>query len=347
MLRRLLPALLLAAPLACEKPPPPPPPRVAPPVSAAPKSAEVSPVKLVAFQALPADTTPLDERAALGKLLYFEPRLSKTQTLSCNSCHAMAQAGQDGRPTPTGADGQPFPRNTPTTWNAALGLAQGWDGAAPTVEAFTKLHLADPRVMGAVEKPLLARLAATPEYAAAFAKAFGPGAAAISLENTANALAAWVRRLTTPGRWDRFLAGDRTALTDDEKRGVNAYVDAGCLACHAGPGMGGALYQKLGLVRPWPNLTDPGRAGVTKEKADEGVFKSVSLRNVARTGPWLHDGSMTSLDEGVAAMARHQLGRELKEREIKDIVTFLGALSGDPSPALAAPPELPKAPKKG
>ncbi|WP_437805758.1 cytochrome-c peroxidase [Sorangium sp. So ce1078] len=152
---------------------------------------------------------------------------------------------------------------------------------------------------------------------------------AVTFHNVALALAAFEGTLFTRGRWDMFLEGDTTALSDEEKAGFNAFVDTGCISCHFGPDIGATMYQKAGLVKPWPNTKDRGRYEITRRGADWMVFRVPSLRNVAQTGPYFHDGSVSSLEEAVRMMARHQLGKELRDREVYLIARWLVSLTGE------------------
>jgi len=163
----------------------------------------------------------------------------------------------------------------------------------------------------------------------------------VTPETVAMALGAYARKLLTPSRWDKFLGGDESALTSDEKAGLGAFMDASCTTCHAGKYVGGAQNQKLGVASPWPNATDTGRFEITKQDVDRGVFKVPTLRNVTKTGPYLHDGSVASLEEITKMMARHQVGKEPTDGQAKSIVTFLGALAGDAPKDLVQKPELP------
>ncbi|MDX2014120.1 MAG: cytochrome c peroxidase [Myxococcaceae bacterium] len=183
-------------------------------------------------------------------------------------------------------------------------------------------------------------LKSIPGYAPLFAKAFPEAKdAAITFDNMARAIGAFERTLVTPGRFDRYLGGDEKALTDAEKKGLQAFINFGCIGCHMGEGLGGGSYQKLGVVTPVPDLKDVGRFEVTKKDADKHFFRVPSLRNVAKTAPYLHDGSLKTLPEAVSFMAKHQLGRELKKDEVDAIVTFLGALTGE-LPKVAVPKAL-------
>jgi cytochrome c peroxidase len=355
---RIRSALLVASlsVVGCKKeeapPPPPPAPKPVEKVEEKPKTIEIGADKLAMFGALPADMASAenpstDEKVALGRMLYFETRLSKNQDLSCNSCHLLDKYGVDNEPTSKGHRGQRGERNSPTVYNAALHLAQFWDGRAATVEEQAKGPVLNPVEMAlpdakAVEKVL----ASMPEYVDAFKKAFPEDKNPVSFDNMAKAIGAFERKLVTPGRWDKFLGGDKAALTEEEKAGLLKFTEVGCTACHGGPNLGGTMYMKLGLVAPWPNTKDEGRAAVTKNEADKFVFKSSSLRNIEKTAPYFHDGSVATLPEAVKLMAKHQLGRELTDADTTSIVAFLGALTGELPTALIAAPELPKSTAK-
>lgn len=230
-------------------------------------------------------------------------------------------------------------------------MAQFWDGRAATVEAQAEGPVLNPVEMALPDaKAVDAVLASIPGYVEAFAKAFPDDKKPINFINGTRAIGAFERTLLTPGRWDKFLEGDATALSDDEKAGFLAFTDAGCTACHAGPTLGGQVYMKLGLVVPWADATDLGRFDVTHNDADKQLFKVPSLRNIDKTAPYFHNGSVASLDEAVRLMGKHQLGKDLSDGQVKSIVTFLAALTGPLPPAdrISAPelpPSGPKTPK--
>ena len=267
--------------------------------------------------------------------------MSKGQDVSCNSCHDVTKAGADDAAVSSGTKKEKGTRNTPTIFNAAAQFAQGWDARAPLFEELVVPHAAESSVMGVDEKRLVDTVASIPAYAGAFKKQFPDAKGVITAELVSMAIGAYARKLLTPGRWDKFLGGDQSALTDEEKVGLGAFMTAGCTTCHAGRYVGGTQSQKLGLAKPWPTSADVGRFGVTKQEVDRFVFKVPTLRNVTKTGPWLHDGSITSLEELTKLMSRHQVGKELTDDQAKSIVTFLGALSGEPPKDLVKKPELP------
>ena len=356
-MRRTAPFLILpiaVATLACGEAEPPETfaPAVEPPETAQPAAEPALDVQALltraqgVFAALP-DEVPNPEnpisvaKVELGRALYYDARLSKNHDISCNSCHQLDRFGVDGEPTSPGHRGQRGDRNSPTVYNAALHLAQFWDGRAADVEEQAKGPILNPVEMAMPsEEAVVAVLASIPGYPPLFAEAFPDAEEPLSYDNLARAIGAFERRLLTPSRFDAFLAGDPGALSDAEQRGLLTFLDTGCTTCHQGVGVGGAMYQKLGLVRPYPT-EDPGRAAVTGNEAEKHFFKVPSLRNVTRTAPYFHDGSIGSLSEAVRTMAAVQLGRDLEDAQVAEIEAFLGALTGEIAEERMARPELP------
>lgn len=282
-----------------------------------------------------------DEKVDLGRMLYYDTRLSKNRTVSCNSCHDLASFGDDGLATSKGIDGQLGGRSAPTVYNAAIHIAQFWDGRAADVEAQAVGPVLNPIEMGMPDEGYVLRvLKSIPGYVEAFAKAFPEDKEPLTYANVGKAIGAFERKLMTPSKFDDFLKGDEKALTDVEKHGLNLFVTTGCTVCHNGMGVGGHLYQKLGLVKEWPTK-DLGRFEATKNEADKYFFKVPSLRNITETGPYLHDGSIASLEEIVAKMAEYQLGRTISAEDTKAIVAFLGSLKGRVDENYIKKPELP------
>lgn len=286
-----------------------------------------------AFQPLPdaavAAEHPLTpEKIALGKSLYMDTRLSKNNKLSCNSCHNISTFGVDNEPTSPGHEGTRGGRNSPSSFNAALHIAQFWDGRAKDVETQALGPILNPIEMGMEsETKVVEKLKKDPKTVAAFKAAFPGQADPLTYKNIGEAIGAFERTLITPSRFDLYLKGDEAALTDAEKAGGKLFVQTGCTACHMGSTLGGQLYQKLGLVKDYPT-TDLGRFEVTKNEGDKKLFKVPSLRNVAKTSPYFHDGSVKTLEEAVSKMAEYQLGKNLSNEEIASIVTFLNSLTG-------------------
>ncbi len=312
----------------------------------------VNPAQLELFQPLPdamlSAANPLsEEKIALGRMLYYEPRLSKSQELACNSCHKLNSYGVDNEPTSEGHKGQRGDRNSPTVYNAAGHFVQFWDGRAPDVEAQAKGPVMNPVEMAMPsEKEVVAVLKSMPGYVEAFKKAFPGEKDPVSYDNMAKAIGAFERKLVTPSRWDKFLRGDQAALTNVEKAGFNDFMDAGCQTCHAGAYLGGNQYQRLGAVKPWPDASDPGREKVTKSEADRLVFKVPSLRDVEKTGPYFHNGKVATLEEATSLMAQYQLGKNLPPEKTESIVAFLKSLTGEIPVEYIQRPELPKSTSK-
>lgn len=308
-------------------------------VAAAKPGDPINPRLLRRFRPLrhsPAPGTEAETAAVtLGHQLFFDQRLSAGGTTSCHSCHQVESTGADSRPRSVGADGRRSARNAPTVFNAAGHVAQFWDGREPDLERQAgspilgrdEMAMHDPAHVTAV-------LRSIPGYAPEFTAAFG--ANSVDFEHATRALGAYERTLRTPSRWDAYLEGDRAALTSAEIEGLKVFSDAGCIQCHTGEMVGGSMFQKVGIEKPWPNQTDQGRFAVTHVDTDRMVFKVPSLRNVTLTAPYFHDGSVESLPEAVQMMARHQLGTELTPQETASIIAWLGALTGKP-PALSTP----------
>ena len=288
-----------------------------------------------------------EEQVKLGHQLWYEPRLSKGNTVSCNSCHNLATAGVDNLPTSQGHKGQFGGRNSPTTLNAALLGMQFWDGRAADVEEQAGGPLVNPVEMANdSQEAAAAKIAKIPEYQELFKTAF-PEDGAVSFKNITAALGAFERTLLTPTKWDDYLKGNVNALTEQERKGVRAFMDNGCIACHSGVNLGGTTFQKFGLVQGpyWKFIEDPkhdkGRADVTKKAEDEFFFRVPGLRNVAKTYPYFHNGSVWELDKAVTIMGKAQLGKDLSKEDTDNIVAFLKTLSGSVSESARTVPELP------
>lgn len=310
--------------------------------------ADLSEAFLPMFQPLPASVPAPDNeitaaKVDLGRMLYYENRISTGQKLSCNTCHQLDKYGQDNLPFSPGHEGKLGGRSSPTTYNAALHLAQFWDGREPTVEAQAKGPVLNPVEMGMPSADVVVKvLKSMPGYVEAFKAAFPGEADPITYDNFGKAVGAFERGLLTPSKWDKFLKGDKDALSAEEKKGFATFAKTGCVTCHNGAPVGGMMYQKLGLVKPWPGLKDNGRADVTKNDGEKAFFKVPSLRNITETGPYLHDGSVKTLDEMVKKMAEYQLGKTLTDEEAASIVTFLKALKGDIPADYIKEPKLPE-----
>ena len=282
------------------------------------------------FEPLPAAIIDKEKNVALiklGKKLYLEPRLSINDQISCNSCHRLDNFGVDSQATSPGHEGKRGGRNSPTSMNAALHIAQFWDGRAKDVEEQALGPILNPIEMGMPnEDAVVNKLKKIEEYKALFAEAFKNEKDPIQYKNVGKAIGAFERTLLTPSRFDDFLNGDETALNDSEKRGLQKFVHMGCATCHNGVALGGNSYKKIGLVKPY-ETKDMGRFEITGLEIDKKVFKVPSLRNITKTAPYFHDGSVATLDEAIEEMAEHQLGREVGSGFISDVKAFLGSLT--------------------
>lgn len=348
MYRRLLAASVVLCFAACKSEPPAQPVAEKAEKKEAVAPTDIDPALLAIFEPLPAVMEAAgreitDERVHLGRMLYFEKRLSKNHDISCNTCHGLGAYGVDNLATSPGHKGALGARNSPTVYNAAVHAMQFWDGRAADVEEQATGPIMNPVEMAmSDEKQVVDTLLSMPEYVEAFEKSFPGVDSPVTLENVGIAIGAFERKLVTPSRWDAYLGGDKDALTLEEKEGFKSFVANGCITCHAGAGVGGHMMQKLGLVSPWPSDKDPGRFEVTSAEADRMFFKVPSLRNILKTGPYFHDGSVETIEEAVKLMGRHQVGREITDADIGKIVTFLGALTGELPPAdFIAEPALP------
>ena len=310
--------------------------------------ADLTEAFLPMFKPLPAEVLSPDNELTepkinLGRMLYFENRISKGQKLSCNSCHMLDKAGQDNLPFSPGHEGKLGGRSSPSTYNAALHIAQFWDGREPTVEAQAKGPVLNPVEMGMPSADFVVSvLKSMPGYVEAFKAAFPGEADPVTYDNFGKAVGAFERKLLTPSKWDDFLKGNKDALSAEEKKGFELFAKTGCVTCHNQAGVGGHMFMKLGLVKAWPDLKDNGRADVTKNDADKAVFKVASLRNITETGPYLHDGSVKTLDQMVKMMADHQLGKQLTDEDTASIITFLKTLKGTPDADYIKAPKLPE-----
>lgn len=282
-----------------------------------------------------------DAKVSLGRMLYYDTRLSKNRTMSCNSCHDLASFGDDGLKTSKGIHDQFGGRSAPTVYNAAIHIAQFWDGRAKDVEEQAIGPVTNPIEMGMPDPDYVLKvLKSIPGYVEAFKAAFPDQDEPLTYVNVGNAIGAFERKLMTPSPFDDFLKGDDAALNDTQKHGLNLFITTGCTVCHSGMGVGGHLYQKLGLVKEWPTK-DLGRYEATRVETDKYFFKVPSLRNITETAPYLHDGSVGTLPEIVSKMAEYQLGRVLPEEDVNAIVTFLGSLKGRIDEEFIRQPELP------
>jgi cytochrome c peroxidase len=273
------------------------------------------------------------ELVELGGRLFHEPALSGDGKVSCRSCHDLEKGGDDNQRFSAGIGGKQGSINAPTVYNAAFNFVQFWDGRAASLEEQVGGPVTDAREMGGTWEVALRRLREDASYRELFARVFPDG---VTEANVRTAIAAFERTLTTPNsRFDRWLGGDRNALTPEEHSGYERFKSAGCIACHQGRNVGGNMFQRFGVMGDYfadrGNVTsaDYGRYNVTKQESDRYFFRVPSLRNVALTAPYFHDGSAETLEQAVKVMAKYQLGRPLPESDVAQIVSFLKTLTGD------------------
>ena len=284
----------------------------------------------------PAENPTTSEKVELGQMLYHDPRLSSTGTVSCASCHNTMLGGEDNRANSMGVNGQTGGRSAPTVWNSAFNKVQFWDGRAASLEAQAAGPVTNAIEMGMKSwDDVVARLKSIDGYQVAFEKAFGKDA--ISKDNATKAIAAYERTLITPNSpYDKYVEGDKAALTLQLVRGMEKMSDLGCTGCHSGAAFNGAgMFQKFPMIAngyfeaQYHFKKDKGVAEVSKNPADENLWKVPTLRNIALTAPYFHNGSVKTLDQAVAIMGQVQLGKDLSKADIADIVAFLNALSGE------------------
>ncbi|MCK5716649.1 MAG: cytochrome-c peroxidase [Thiomargarita sp.] len=307
------------------------------------------PVYAVQWQSLPetapipADNLQSDAKITLGKALFFDPRLSSTGTISCNSCHNVMLGGEDNRPVSVGIEGQKGGRSAPTVWNSAFLSVQFWDGRAATLEVQAQGPVTNPIEMGMKDWDVtMQRLKSIPGYAALFQSAFGDKMS-MTVENTAKAIASYERTLITPNApYDRYVQGDKKALSPQQVKGMKTFAKIGCTTCHVGANFSGPnLPIGTGWFMKFPTIAgstydkkyrlmeDLGRYDVTQKIADKHVWRVPTLRNIVLTAPYFHNGAVNSLTEAVRVMAKTQLNKALSHEEVEDIVAFLKGLTGE------------------
>ncbi|MFV0594629.1 cytochrome-c peroxidase [Shewanella sp.] len=269
------------------------------------------------------------EKVELGKMLFFEPRLSKSGFISCNSCHNLSTGGVDALPTSIGHHWQEGPINSPTVLNADFMLAQFWDGRASDLKEQAAGPIANPKEMGFTHELATETIASMPAYRARFAKVYGDEK--VDIDRLTDAIAAFEKTLVTPnGPFDQYLLGKQDTISSEAKAGYQLFKDKGCVSCHNGPAVGGTMFMKMGLIKPFhTNNPAEGRKGVTGKEADKYVFKVPTLRNIELTYPYFHDGSVWTLEEAVNTMADIQLGQKLTDKETQEMVAFLNSLTGE------------------
>lgn len=301
----------------------------------------------------PAENATTAAKAELGKKLYFDPRLSSTGTVSCNSCHNVMLSGEDNRAGSAGVHGQVGGRTAPTVWNAAFNSVQFWDGRAKSLEEQARGPVTNPIEMGMPSwDDVITRLKDISGYVNEFDTVFG-GQDPLTADNVVKAIAAYERTLITPNSpYDRYVKGNHLALSEQQQRGMEKFAAVGCVSCHGGPAFNGpTLPEGEGWYQKFPTFEngyyeaqyhfsdDLGRYDVTKEDADKFLRKVPTLRNIAVTAPYFHNGSVPTLPQAVRVMAKLQLNANLSDQQVDDIVAFLTGLTGE-----FPPQELPRLP---
>jgi cytochrome c peroxidase len=292
------------------------------------------------FDPIPTEPPELDgnkvtpERVELGRKLFFDPRLSASHAISCNTCHQMGLGGDDNQPTSIGHGWQRGPRNAPTVFNAVFNTAQFWDGRAEDLEQQAKGPVQAGVEMANTPERAVKTLTSMPGYVESFDKAFPDSDPAVTFDNMAKALEAFQATLLTPNsRFDLYLKGHEDALSAQQKRGLKEFMETGCVACHKGVNLGGQGYYPFGVVqKPGGDVLprdDKGRFQVTKTASDNYVFRAAPLRNIELTKPYFHSGKVWSLKQAVAIMGVSQLGQELSEQSVDEITAFLRSVTGD------------------
>ena len=306
---------------------------------ALPGGAHAQPLVGEPISPLPPNTAGDEARIALGRTLFYEKRLSHDNRQNCVSCHDLGRGGADGRGHSNGFSGRRLPVNTPSIYNTAFNFRQTWLGKAATIEVEISNVFTNPKVFATSWGEVLGKLGADATLAAGFRQAYG---APPDQANVTDALASFLRTLATPSRMDRYLRGDPNAISQEEKLGYAKFKSYGCIACHQGVNVGGNMYQKIGVMQEVPGLgkgdADLGRFLITGRASDKHVFRVPSLRNVALTAPYLHNGSIETLDGVVAAMFKYQLGRSSSAQDRALIVKFLHTLNGEVLPPPGATP---------
>ncbi len=296
-------------------------------------------------QIMPSDQNPITPaKVKLGKVLFYELRISVDGTVNCAKCHPISLYAADGLKKAKGNNCRENPRNAPTVFNAAAQISEHWIGNRTSVEDQAKQSVTGPPAFGmpsyeSVEKILKGMKG----YVTLFQEAFPGEKEPVTMDDFAKAIGAFERTLVTPAPFDDFMRGNAAALTEQQKKGLNAFFDTGCMTCHFSPFVGGQMYQKFGVFEPYWKYTksekvDEGRFAVTKNETDKYQFKVPVLRNVAMTPPFFHDGSVDRLEQAVWIMAKIQLGKDLSRQQAGDIAAFLASLTGHiPDDALSVP----------
>lgn len=292
---------------------------------------------------IPSDNPMTPAKIELGRKLFFDPRLSASGTVSCNSCHNVMEAGEDDRPTSVGVGGRQGERSAPTVWNAAYLTVQFWDGRSATLEEQAKGPMVNPVEMGMLDHAsVVKRIASIPGYQEEFRAVFG-GTDPVNIDNVAKAIATYERTLVTPNSpFDRYKAGDRQALSAEAQRGMKKIESLGCTSCHSGPVFAGpagpvgqGFYAKFPTIpgtvyeKQYRLSLDAGRHAVTNVEDDRSMWRVPQWRNIAITAPYFHNGSVATLDDALRVMAKTQLGIDLEAKDVTDMVAFMESLTGE------------------
>lgn len=271
--------------------------------------------------------------AELGQQLYFDASLSANGTISCNSCHNVKTFGVDNEATSPGHDKTRGGRNSPTTFNAKYNFVQFWDGRAKDLAEQATGPLLNPIEHGIKDEAALIEIIKKSKYVDLFSKSFAKEKNPITLVNVGKAIAAFEEHLVTDSSFDDFLRGNLNAISSRAKKGLKKFIEVGCVSCHMGVNLGSTTYQKIGLVNEY-KTTDLGRYAITKDENDKFHFKVPTLKNIEKTAPYFHDGSVKTLSEAIKLMGHHQLGVTLNKTEIADIENFLKSLTAKSAPKL-------------
>ena len=276
---------------------------------------------------IPLEIETNSQKVILGNKLFFDLRLSHDNTIACVSCHDLSKGGADSTKVSLGVNGRSGSVNSPTVFNALFNIAQFWDGRAKDLKDQVKGPIENPVEMASNEQEVVQKLSLDSEYVKSFNQLYKDG---ITLDNIADAIAEFEKTLITPNsRFDLFLKGDSSALTDEEKEGYSLFKQLGCISCHNGVNIGSNMFQKFGIFVDYNNSSDhPGRYNVTHNEVDKYFFKVPTLRNIEKTAPYFHDGSAKTLKDAVRTMGYYQLGINLSEKEIQKLVLFLKTLNG-------------------
>jgi cytochrome c peroxidase len=275
----------------------------------------------------------IHEKIDLGAMLFFDPRLSASGLISCNTCHNLGTGGDDNLPTSVGHGWQKGPRNAPTVLNAVYNKAQFWDGRAADLKAQAKGPIQAGVEMANKPEAVVTTLKSMPEYVERFQRSFPGEADPVTFDNVAKAVEAFEATLVTPSApFDTWIEGDDGALSDEQKQGLSLFIGKGCSACHSGVNVGGQAYFPFGLIKkPGADILPPGDKGrfaVTKTASDEYVFRAAPLRNIALTAPYFHSGQVWDLEQAVGIMSTAQLGSEMSDHDTRLIAAFLASLTG-------------------